>query len=63
MINNPKKVKTLSNKLRKEKPDVLFLQETKCSSDNIQAISSKIWRGSIGIAIDARGMVGGLVIL
>ena len=32
-VNNPRKVKTLQNKLRKEKPDVLFLQQTKWSLD------------------------------
>ena len=29
----------------------------------MQAISSKIWRGILGITTDARGTVGGLVIL
>ena len=42
---------------------MLFMRETKCSLDNIQEISSKIWLGSLGIATNARGTVGRLVIL
>ena len=56
-------MKTLRNKLRKEKHDVLFLQLTKCSSDKMHAIRSKKWRGILGIVIYARGMIGGISIL
>ena len=44
---------------------MLFLQETKCNSDNIQEIRSKIWHGILGIAIsiDERGAAGGISIL
>ena len=62
-VNNPRKVKTLRNKLRKEKPNVLFLQETKCGSDTLKVIRSKLLCGILGIDIDARGEVGGIVIL
>ena len=63
MVNNTRKVKTLRNKLRKKKPDLLFLQETKRRLDNMEEISSKVWHGSLGIVIDARGAAGRLAIL
>ena len=62
-VNNPGKMRTLRNKLRKEKPDVLFLQETKCSSDTMQTFRSKLWRGSLGITIDAIRATSGIDIL
>ena len=56
-------MKNLRNKVRKERPDVFFLQERKFSLYNIQAIRSKIWMGSRGIVTGARGMASGIVIL
>ena len=50
---NPKKWKTLNRKIRQETPDILFLQETKCSSGGLEKIKDKIWKGSHVMAIDA----------
>ena len=46
-----------------EKPFVVFIQETKCSEDNLQTMEKKIWKNSDSIAIDALGAAGGLGIL
>ena len=41
-----------------EKPDVLFLQENKCSFETMLRIGLKIWKGSRVIAIDETSMGG-----
>ena len=61
--NHQRKLKTLGRKLRMEKPDVLYLQETKCSFETMMRIGPKVWKGNIVMAIDSAGMGGGIVIL
>eukprot|EP00253_Pinus_taeda_P006105 PITA_06105 len=46
-----------------EKPAIVFLQETKCSSTTIDRFSNKAWAGSSSISVDASGASGGLSIL
>ena len=46
-----------------ENPGVVFLQETKCSGEELSSIAQKIWKGCESVAIDARGAVGGLGIV
>ena len=53
----------MSNKIKRTNPTIVFLQETKFPSTQIQEIGKKIWKGSEGIGIDARGYAGGLGIL
>ena len=60
---HPRKIKNLTRKVKQEKPDVLFLQETKCNSEVIEKVAQNIWRGSRVMAMDSWGMVGVLVIL
>lgn len=61
--NHPRKMKTLARKIKQEKPTVLFLQETKCSSESMEGYSQRIWKGCRVIATDAKGMSGGMAIL
>ena len=60
---NPRKWKTLNRKVRQESPDILFLQETKCSFEYMLKIKDKIWKGSQVMATDAAGQSGGIAIL
>ena len=42
---------------------MVFLHETKCSTNRIEEVSKKIWKGNESMVIDARGFVGGLGII
>ena len=53
----------LKRRIDKEKLGIIFLQETKCSGEDLASIAQKAWKGCELIAIDARGVVGGLGIL
>jgi exonuclease III len=46
-----------------EQPEVLFLQETKCSSEDIDKLLPKCWKQGEAVSIDAIGTTGGLTIL
>ena len=48
--------------IKLEKPQLCFLQETKCSSDTLERILSKAWIGCQTVAVDASGASGGLAI-
>ena len=61
--NHPRKIKTLIRKVKQGKPNVLFLQETKCSSEVMEKLGQKIWKGCRVIAVDAARMAGGLAVL
>ena len=60
---NPRKWKTLNRKIKQETPDILFLQETKCSFGGLEKIKDKIWKGINLIALYAAGQSGGVEIL
>lgn len=62
-LNSLGKRRILKNMMRQEKPQILFLQETKCNSYAVKSIAAKIWPGSLNAAVDAQGAIGGLVIL
>ena len=62
-LNGPKKNRILKNIIMREKPQVLFLQETKCNSIALARMAAKVWPGSINIAVDADGASGGLAIV
>ena len=53
--SNPRKWKKLNRKIRQENPDILFLQETKCSLEGLEKIRDKILKGSQLMALDATG--------
>jgi len=40
-LNNPRKDRLLKNMLMQEKPNILFLQETKCNSTVLEKIAAK----------------------
>ena len=57
------KWKTLNCKIRQENLDILFLQETKCSSGGLDNIKDKIWKGSHVMATDVVDESKGIAIL
>ena len=61
--NHLRNIRTLARKIKQEKPDILFLQETKCSFETMIKIGKKIWKGSKVMATDVDGMKGGMAIL
>lgn len=61
-LNSPGKHKMIKNMLQREKPNILFLQETKCNSDVLGSILSKAWPSCSSVAVDASGSSGGLAI-
>eukprot|EP00253_Pinus_taeda_P031502 PITA_31502 len=48
--------------IKLERPQICFLQETKCTSDRLGSTLSKIWPGCRSMAVDATGASGGLAI-
>ena len=46
-------------KMKQEKPDLFFLQETKCNFESLMRIRQRIWKGSSVMEMDAEGMAGG----
>ena len=61
-LNGPRKYRMIKNLIQKEKPHLLFLQETKCNSQTLGSILTKAWPGSRSVAVDAVGSSGGLAI-
>ena len=61
--NHPMKWNTLSRKVKQDMLDIIFLQETKCSTEGMEIIRDKIWKGSSIMALDANGKAGGITIL
>lgn len=62
-LNSPRKGRLLKNMLMQEKPNILFLQETKCNSTVLEKIAAKAWPGGLVTAVDAQGAWGGLAVL
>ena len=46
-----------------EKPIIVFLHETKCSSEEMDKISMRVWKGAMVVARDAEGAAGGFSLL
>ena len=61
--NSQLKKRLFKWKIQIEKPTILFLQETKCSSEDLAIFGRKFWRGEETVAIDASGAAGGLGLL
>ena len=61
--NNTLKKRILKRRIDKDNSRVIFLQETKCSGEELAKITQKIWKGCESAVIDARGVDGGLGIL
>jgi exonuclease III len=62
-LNNPRKQKILKNKLKMEKPDICFIQETKCTTKKLLQISRKSWNTYNFLDIDSQNSVGGILTL
>lgn len=46
-----------------EKPVILFLQETKCSSEDMENSSKRFWKGAQVVTIEAEGSTRGIGLL
>lgn len=53
----------LKNMIQQERPQLLFLEETKCNNSALGNILSKAWLGCHSIAVDAYGFLRGLDII
>ena len=61
--NSPLKKRLLKRKIDKEKRAIVFLQETKCDSEEMTKISERVWKGAMVVARDVEGAMGGLALM
>lgn len=61
--NNQLKRRLLKRIIRIEKLTIVFLQETKCSGEELRNYDKFFWKGVEMVALDANGVVGGIGIL
>lgn len=62
-LMSPRKGKLLKNMIMQEKSQIIFLQETKCSSTALAKITAKAWTGGLATTVDANGVSRGIAIL
>jgi len=62
-LNNPRKQRILRNKLKQEQLDLCFIQETKCTTDRMEAINKQQWRKYKMVAIKDHQMAGDILTL
>jgi exonuclease III len=62
-LNGRSKQKSLRDLIFAEKPDVLLLQETKCSNEDINKLLPHCWKQGEAVSIAATGTAGGLAVL
>ena len=62
-LNDTSKHRMLKGKIIQDKPSILFLQETKCSIENLANLFTRIWKGSQITTIDAKVASGGIAII
>lgn len=60
--NGPGKLRILKNMITMEKPQISFLQETKCNSSTLESILSKAWPRCQTVVVDGSRASGGLAI-
>jgi hypothetical protein len=53
----------LKERINKEQPDILLLQETKCAGEEAHSTLQKCWKQAQHVEVYARGAVGGLAML
>ena len=46
-----------------ENPAILFLQETKCSSEDMESLGKRFWKGARVVTTDATGVARGIKFL
>ena len=61
-LNAPGKFRMIKSMIQNERPQILFLQETKCNSNLLGTIMSKAWPSSSSVAVDASRSFGSLAI-
>jgi hypothetical protein len=62
-LNGRSKQKMLRDLILAEKPNILLLQEIKCTSENIDKLLPYCWKQGVVASTDATGTAGGLAIL
>jgi len=62
-LNGRSKQKLLRDLIIEEAPDVVMLQETKCTSEDINRLLPYYWKQGGAVSTDATGTAGGLAIL
>lgn len=60
---SPLKIRILKQKIAVEQPGIIFLQETKCTWEDLKKIARKSWPRCQTVANDAIGSAGGVGIL
>ena len=61
--NSQLKKRLLRRKIQMDKPTILFLQETKCSSKDLGNFGKRFWKGVEIMALDVFGATSGLGLL
>jgi exonuclease III len=61
-INGPSKHRMIHRKILHDKPTILMIQETKCSSSTLEALMIHLWKGIKVVVVDAMGASGSLAI-
>eukprot|EP00253_Pinus_taeda_P033845 PITA_33845 len=61
--NSQAKQRVLKRKLQKFNPEIMFIQETKCSSSSMAKINKKIRRNINYLEVESQGREGGLAML
>ena len=61
--NSELKQRLLRRKIQVEKLTIVFLQETKRGSVDLETFSKRLWKGATSVALDTKGVAGGIGIL
>ena len=61
-LNSSGKYRMIKNMIQEGRPQIIFLQETKCNSTTLGSILTKAWSGCHSVAVDASGTSKGLAI-
>ena len=59
-LNNQAKHRLLKRKFQQEKPDIMFIQETKCATNQIEIISKRLGKPIKYIEVASHGWEGGI---
>jgi exonuclease III len=54
------KVEEIKNMLKSEKPDILLIQKTKMTEEEVLDISNLLWKEISGMAFSSKGASGGI---
>lgn len=62
-LNSPAKHRMIKKMIQQDRPSIIYLQETKCSSTVLEKILNKAWPRCKLVLVDASGASGGLAII